>query len=88
MTNLLGVSDQIANHCAEIKIALRGGDSIKLLAGYGQGDAVEAQGQAKLLAPAEMGLAYPQGDLMIPYNTVRTGITLPYQSEWEKVMAI
>lgn len=88
MTNLLGVSDQIANNCAEIKIALRGGDSIKLLAGYGQGDAVEAQGQAKLLVPAEMGLAYPEGDLMIPYNTVRKGATLPYQSEWKEIMDI
>lgn len=55
MTNLQGVHEQISSGYAEIKIALRGGDSTRLLTGYGQGDAVSATGQAKLITLLKWG---------------------------------
>lgn len=88
MGNLQDVNDQIASRYVEIKIALRGGDSRRLIWGYGQGDAVEATGQALLMLPSEMGLSYPEGDLILPYNTLRDRQQLANGQAWSTLMHI
>lgn len=88
MGNLQDVNDQIASRYVEIKIALRGGDSRRLIWGYGQGDVVEATGQALLMLPSEMGLSYPEGDLILPYNTLRDRQQLANSQAWSTLMHI
>ena len=58
----------------EIKIALRGGNSTKILRFYGNGEAVEEYGHAIIKIPEEMGLKYKGeedlGDPFIVYDTL------------------
>ncbi|MGP1362665.1 MAG: FtsK/SpoIIIE domain-containing protein [Bacteroides sp.] len=88
MNNLLGVNDQFITKSAEIKIGLRGGDSAKLIMGFGVGEAVGEMGQARLIAPKDMGLSYAEGDLFIPYNAVGDNAQLPDRELWEAVFSI
>ncbi len=88
INNLMDVDDQIASKHAEVKIGLRGGDSMKLIAGFGTGEAVESNGQAKLIVPAEMGLSYAEGDIFIPYNDVGHMPNLTNIAQWSSLFTI
>jgi|GEM_PF-1838265 len=58
----------------EVKIGLRGGNPVKVLNGYGQGEVVEANGKAFIRMPEDMGLTYiggdTPGDPFVVYNSV------------------
>lgn len=47
----------------EVKIGIRGGNPVKVLNGFGQGEVVDANGKAFIRMPEDMGLTYIDGDI-------------------------
>lgn len=60
--NLDFLQNQSLLNCMEIKIALRGGNSSKLLMSYGSQDIIDQYGKGFVKMPEEMGLKYIDGD--------------------------